>query len=726
MTCCTCQHTLIKNYGLNLRYLVLAHRQRLTTQMKRSQRLSTGYSGYVYHSILAFATATLFLSAYWTSVILMKLIIALVPIIIVVVLSALLPPFMVLGMIGGILWYYIPKWIEAAQAFFSKPAVANENYGTVVDLAENPKLQSVINDLVVKHGLPRPDIVRIGVHPQASALRVPRGMLRRDQRFLILGAGLISSFTVNELTAVIAHELGHFQRHIPFILEPVFIANRILSRLLFSVTTDYDILKSSRNRFTHFFRFTVPKIFRDLYQRPAWFIYRVINSNYAARSRAEEYHVDAVAARVVGGVVLQRALHKTTVAEVAFDTMAEFYSRQLPPLHSTNIFRDLDVSITVIADHIGVQDGRNDVNAFVNAIRARSTSDVVLYDIFASHPLDDERIARLQSPEITSADGEMPARELFTDFEGIERAITAQLFASPEANSGAITITQEGFRKRFIDYLRVDIQHPLFSRYFEFHTIGILELTPDPVRPVDTAKSPTFYFTEEATEQVRSFWRLHSAMSTLSILRQGSISVDHFAFRGELFHRSRAASLLSTLKPEYDSLREAVIHQERSIIEYLDASEVTPAEDRRLLHFCRAIHLFSEHQAEFENRLNTLTAAFEYFTVQRETDDILKHLAEYYKFEDKVRADIRTLLGNDCILDLFSAGFRGLSPEGLKILQDYAHGDVLYYDAGAYNDANVDAMHSAHMVFRTLLNSAFGHLRTIIIRRATEIVVATH
>lgn len=134
----------------------------------------------------------------------------------------------------------------------------------------------------------------------AAACEVPRfGVFGWSRRYLVLGLPLLQGLSPEELSSVIAHEIGHFSRE----------HNGITRWICRIRLTWLSLVSSSPDRG-----------FRSLVLGPflRWWWPR-FNAHAFVLSRRQEYEADAAAARAVGTEVAGRALLRLTVISRFFE-----------------------------------------------------------------------------------------------------------------------------------------------------------------------------------------------------------------------------------------------------------------------------------------------------------------------------------------------------------------------------------------------------------------------
>src|SRR5690349_7480488 len=104
----------------------------------------------------------------------------------------------------------VPAW----RVLRARPEAPDD--GVVVDERAAPELWRHVRELAVVVGTRAPDEIRLVADANAYVWEDVRRLgLRGGERRLYIGVPLLSAFTVEQMWAVLAHELGHYsQRHL--------------------------------------------------------------------------------------------------------------------------------------------------------------------------------------------------------------------------------------------------------------------------------------------------------------------------------------------------------------------------------------------------------------------------------------------------------------------------------------------------------------------------------
>jgi Zn-dependent protease with chaperone function len=242
------------------------------------------------------------------------------------------------------LWYRVPWLIAAAAVGFVVIAwvmqPADRTKLNVVPRHEAPTLYEWVDGLSMRLDAPRVDAIAIDERLNAGALELNRGVsLRRTRRVLILGRPLLALFDVPTLSAVVAHELGHFSRHHGRLGHWLYRTRRAWEwRLAQADDKDAPAWDRAANGFAKWF---VP-----------WFSARSF-----AHARRCEYEADASAASVADAALLARALIQLTCAarrEAGADPRAWRRRQAREPLPPADALSDLLADVRASAATAGL------------------------------------------------------------------------------------------------------------------------------------------------------------------------------------------------------------------------------------------------------------------------------------------------------------------------------------------------------------------------------------
>ncbi|MBX7097423.1 MAG: M48 family metalloprotease [Myxococcaceae bacterium] len=392
--------------------------------------------------------------------------------------------FVYLGLTGYFGWLVWRLWTGAflhggnavAAFFLSLPplfffafmvrglfAVKTSGKDQLVELKpeSEPLLFAFLDRLAQETRSPRPRRVYVSARVNAAVFYDLsfKNLLFPSQKNLELGLGLVNVLTLDELKAVIAHELGHFAQSTMAVGRWVYLAEQIAGHIV-----------ASRGIFDRFLA-GISRI--DL--RLAWIgwllrllvwalravldtCFRVVVLAHRALSREMEFQADRVAVAVSGSDSLVHALHRLRGADEAWDLAANFAvgeasgGRKVPDL-----FEYQDVALRHlrrVLDEPGLgatparPDGAGASHRVFDAKLAQPPR------MWQTHPPSSEREESAKAVYLASALDPRPAWTLFRDPAALRKASTAQLLAEVKSKAGPDAkpppeSAMERFEKRF-------------------------------------------------------------------------------------------------------------------------------------------------------------------------------------------------------------------------------------------------------------------------------------
>ncbi|MFD9732917.1 M48 family metallopeptidase [Umezawaea sp. NPDC059074] len=270
------------------------------------------------------------------------------------------------GLIG--LTVAVPAFFALVAAVITVDRVERATpVGVAVSPAEQPRLWDLVTRIAAEVGTRPPDEVRIITEVNAAVSEETRFLgLRVVKRRLYLGAPLLACLTEEQVTSILAHEMGHYGNRDTRLAGIVMTGRDAQVRVLRKLRGDTEARAVV---------FAVIAEYTKLYLRVS-----------SAVCRRQELAADAVSARVVGSATAASALRELPVLTAAWEVFVE---------------RHLDVAAAAGYLPNGVHDGFADLLAcadfadFLEEVRqADDTGDRDEYD---SHPPISERVATIEA-----------------------------------------------------------------------------------------------------------------------------------------------------------------------------------------------------------------------------------------------------------------------------------------------------------------------------------------
>jgi len=281
--------------------------------------------------------------------------------------------------------------------------------GPELNRTAQPRLHALLDRIAVRAGERPADFVYLDLDVNAAVFE------HRRRRIMLLGLPLLATVDSDELSAVVAHEYGHFKGG-----DTTF--GRWIWRTRVAVLATVHELASSG----HWFR---RHVVRWPFQWYAALFLRITN----AVSRRAEFAADALAASVTSAEAAGRALRRVQAVSPAFDGYWQsdvapmLESERRPPIASGFATMTAHAELASILDEIVMSD--------------LDGAEPHPYD---SDPTPRQRLEALGVPLAGSAPApaEHPATELLDDLPYLERSLLGRCFGEEVATFRAADWTE--------------------------------------------------------------------------------------------------------------------------------------------------------------------------------------------------------------------------------------------------------------------------------------------
>jgi Zn-dependent protease with chaperone function len=297
-------------------------------------------------------------------------------------------PFIVLAATGRFyIWAAIVS-IGAGLAILGELVPRRAQFqspGPAIKQREQPELHALVADVAKRVGGREPDIVFVVLEANAWVLE------HRGVRIMALGLPLLATMDEDELRALVAHELGHYEGGDTRLSGWIWHARSALMR------TNQNLATSDK----WFRRYVVRYPF-------VWYMLLFLRVTNAV-SRREEYAADATAAQATSPEAASRMLRRVAILDPAFDG---YWRRDVVPMLDTG-------RRPQIAEGFSTMVHRSRLTASLDEFVAERMAEGDP-DPYASHPTLRQRLRALGVPE----DERLPAAP--------ERAALSLLRDAPE------------------------------------------------------------------------------------------------------------------------------------------------------------------------------------------------------------------------------------------------------------------------------------------------------
>lgn len=304
---------------------------------------------------------------------------------------------------------------------------------------DEPDLFAFLEDIYTEADAPAPDRVyacpdvNAGVFVESSL----RKLVRRPERHLLIGLGMVEALNRTELKAVLAHEFGHLSQRSMRLHDYARVLTAIFEQIICGRDRiDHQVDRWHRGRL-HRRIFVFPLVaVSAVVRRSAGLLLRWIQRLEASVSRQMELEADRVAVNMTGSDALIHALRRTDWADRCYSqTLYDLEQAAGDGLRTTDLFyhqSQLDTRMRAgLADPtLGIPPtGCDDATAFPPVFAAidddEDVSRAEQWDSHPPHPLR-EKMARRQY--MRSEFDRRSAWTLFSNPDDLRNAITDRIY----------------------------------------------------------------------------------------------------------------------------------------------------------------------------------------------------------------------------------------------------------------------------------------------------------
>jgi Zn-dependent protease with chaperone function len=259
--------------------------------------------------------------------------------------------------------------------------------GPMLSELDGPGIFVVVSEMARKLGSPEPDEIRITYLPCCGVLEQRRWCgLRSHRRVLVVGLPLLYVLSVEELRAVVAHELAHLSRGDAAL---AFVVSQFLDSLEQAIAT------GSHSRWG----WLSPCVIF------AWFVRAGFRLVSCPLNRYQEYRADGIAACVCGSDVVASSLQSAALVQPIFREVLCNYHPIV--MHDANLYQFFRLAWTTLDQSLKLE------------MKESLVADEQMA-WFGPHPTLRSRLRRLQRFAAHREPDDRPARRLLMHRQRLE------------------------------------------------------------------------------------------------------------------------------------------------------------------------------------------------------------------------------------------------------------------------------------------------------------------
>ncbi|WP_207425091.1 M48 family metallopeptidase [Pedobacter sp. SYSU D00535] len=513
---------------------------------------------------------------------------------------------------------------------------------------------------------------------------------------LYIGLGLVNSSTISELKAVVAHEFGHFSQGSMRFGSYVYHFNQIIYKIV-NDNPNYNALIERWAGYSSYFaifahlNFAIIRGIRWLMAR----FYGVLNKGYMGLSRQMEFHADAVAARVSGSAPLISSLYRFDLATVSYDHLLSYYNDLIKEnLKADNLYTHHLKLMQLLATHQAVEIKNGFPMIDGSTINQMGRSRITVKDQWASHPTVEEREAALLRYGIASENVSMPAWDLFSEAEELQKRVTSSLYEGVSFSGEPLLLSDEDFEERYQEFLRVNSFQPVYKGYYDSRYIDRFDLSLTDYLPEDLPFE--VLFSEEYLQIPKLLSSLENDMAALeSIVMEGS-DYKSFDFDGQRYPVHDAGMVKMYMEKELKQTGEELKKHDQEIFYVARRSAVFLGTEHELE--AAFLDMFAQTEATeqdikfFQELFQEVSKAY----TQLPFAAIQELVARILEKEKLLKNRLEEILADEKILRLASL------KEDLELARRFCDSQHLYFADNGYRNDELDLLNDASRAFLNL------------------------
>lgn len=570
---------------------------------------------------------------------------------------------------------------------------------------EEPKLFELINKITEEVHTSYPKKVYLSPDVNASVFYDSTfwSMFFPIQKNLEIGMGLINSCTVNELQAIIAHELGHFSQRSMKIGSFVYNTNQILYNLLFDNTSFDELTRKfdNKNSFITIFVAFAIKIVQGI----QWIliqVYKLINVNYAGLSRQMEFHADEVSAKVAGSDSTMNLLKRLSLSSFCFDTaLKHFNDRISESVVTDNIYplQSLVMDFMSEENDLKIENGYPKVE--LSDIKKFYRSKLNVEDQWASHPEIEERVQQIAAYNISlKRINNNHAGSLLKDFESLQKVLTKNIFSKFDFPAPTKQKSIDEFRNDFIKEFDYYSYNKIYNNYYERYAPAKLKL--DELSSGDKVDDINFedLFSSEKTELALELSALSSDLYTLKDIADKRLRVKSFDYAGTRYYKNGTKDLISKLEQKKEILKATLMTNDENIYKYFYSISSKTGLNKKLK---TKYQYFLEFDDKYEEKINLYTKIMDdlAFIPQSNAYNVIeKNFFHLKDLEKKLKLEIKSLLKSKINPYV-------LTTEIKSTFDSYLSKDLKYFAKDHYVDEDLNILYKTLNFYPQILSEAY-------------------
>jgi len=521
-----------------------------------------------------------------------------------------------------------------------------------------------------------------------------RSMIFPTRKNLNLGIALINSVTVEELRAIIAHEMGHFSQRSMKIGSYVYNLNKVVYNLLYDDETmnkmAYNI--TSKVGFLSLFvgfalgivsgmRWTMAKI------------YEFVNISYMALSREMEFHADSIAAKVAGSKAVGDSLLRIELSQSALSNVLNYYNGKMEErIQTRNLYPQHKYVMRYLGERSNLKFVADLPMVTLDEHSQFNKSKLELKDQWASHPSTEERIARLAVVNNKGKDRPIRlASELLRNSDAIESQLTTDLFTSVKLTGKAIYEGNDEFIVNYDIAVEKSTFDLLFNHYYSNKNPVIF--SPSDLKIASHTESIfDDLFGEKKIDLIYSSLSFENDSQILKAIEDGNANLATFDYDGIKYKKKKAGEIRKSIQSNLKDYALRVAENDKAIQCYFNklAEQFELSTEMQKLQ-----HSFQVCDESFEKDIAIIQKIADKMGMVGELETIEeanRHFKKLAVFEKQFKEQIKEIQKDPKHLP-------DIPPDFMHIWTKYVGKAQVYFDDGEFNDEAIGLLSQSLNIF---------------------------
>lgn len=529
-----------------------------------------------------------------------------------------------------------------------------------IDLTQEPRLKQMLEEVVETIGTQMPKSVYLSNEVNASVFYDSSflSMFLPIRKNLQIGMGLVNTLSEEQFRAVIAHEFGHFAQRSMKLGSYVYFVNKAIYNLLYENDTYGNLANRWANASGYFYFFIL--VAMKLVQACQWVLrklYDVVNMRYLALSRQMEFNADEVAARVVGYRPMIVSFHAISRGEIALQEVFRLSNTLIDSRFRTkNIYLN-QLEVIRFQDELQcLKFGNGDINANPDTFPSIG-SQLTIKDQWASHPTNEERIARLTSLEgAEGTDSTRPAIGFFQDPIALQERATSLLFSTVHFPDGEVVIDTVEFDRLYREEFQMGALPMVYRGYYDYHLPEPFDIHQhsevDPgmrIEQLFSLKQVSYTYEEVA---------LKMDIQTLESLSEAKSNQYTFDFKGKMYQKEDVFGIKAELQGELRRIQALIAQNDRKIFAFCLQQEASQGLRPLLKDYYADLFLNQVEKETLKKELDNLQNQLEFTNTVTPYRTIQKNFSQLEPEEEILKNHIRKILEDPRLEPLISGEVR--------------------------------------------------------------------